>query len=362
LVLWEQGESPKAIFIPEQGALNFKGRRMTSNNSQKRAEQERKLTSLVLGLIRAHLKGLGRAILKAVRLQWWNQPIPEERDPRTIAPLPTGPYAESRRKERGDLLLFVPRGLNSLIIDDLSGGYGYSHAAVDCGETDLPTGKPVMLESTVGRTVERTFVDTYGERPFVRVRLSADGVPPEPFCECAKSKLGQPYDDLEALTWGQIDDPAKQVCSDLATLCLPEEIQEDIARSSRLRLLRRHAVSVHSRPSTHGVKVFISPNGFAEYFDAPQGEELTGPNQLFIPHKITSSPAHAVGHVVHRNWWMVGAAVGVIAVAGLMFRRSLSAGKVSGGHASPAGNPQIPTSARSEPQPSSPSAGAGRCC
>lgn len=296
---------------------------MAQKKPRKHIVEEHKLNELVIQLIRSHLKGLARGILKLARLERKDESVAAEREPKSFAQLPTGPYADTRRKESGDLLLFVPRGLNSFIIDDLSGGYGYSHAAVDCGEVDLPTGKPVMIESTVGRTVERTFVDQYGPRHFVRVRLSKAGVDPQSFCECVKSKLGQPYDDIEALTWGQVDDPAKQVCSDLAAVCLPEEMREDIARAARLHLLRRHAVSVHSRPSEHGVKEFISPNGFAEYFNAPQGEDVKRPEQLVIPNPVTSTPVHAVAHAVHRNYWQVVLSLAAVAAIGLIVRKKI---------------------------------------
>jgi hypothetical protein len=298
---------------------------MTQKKEQKRIVEEHKLTGLVIQLISSHLKGLARGILKLARLERWNEPVPAECEPKSFAQLPTGPYADTRQKERGDLLLFVPRGLNSFIIDDLSGGYGYSHAAVDCGEVDVPTGKPVMIESTVGRTVERTFIDQYGPRHFARVHLAQVGVEPQSFCDCVKSKLGEPYDDIEALTWGQIDDPAKQVCSDLAAVCLPEEIREDIAKASRLHLLRHHAVSVHSRDSEHGVREFISPNGFAEYFGAPQGEDIKSPGQLVIPHTVTSTPVHAVTHAVHRNYWQFVIALAAVVLVGLVVRKNFTA-------------------------------------
>ncbi len=291
-------------------------------DKEKKEKQERKLTGLVFGLIQSNLKGLARGIVKVVRLQWRNKPIPVDQEPKAAPDLPEGPYQTSRNKERGDLLLFVPRRLNSFIIDDLSGGYGYSHAAIDCGEVDLPTGRPVMIESTVGRPVERAYLDTYGQRKYVRVRLSKAGVNPEQFCECIKSKLGQPYDNVEALTWGQIDDPAKQVCSNLVTICLPEEICQDMARSSRLRLLRRRSVSVLSHTLEHGLHMFISPNGFAEYFGAPQGEDIKAPGQVVIPNVVTSSPVHAAAHVVHQSDWKIGLAVVAVAVIGIIATRS----------------------------------------
>lgn len=284
-------------------------------------KNEHRLTELVLRLIRVNLKGLARGILKLARIRLWYQPIPVGPEPKALPLLPAGPFTVARKEQQGDLLLFVPRSLKSLIIDDLSGGYGFSHAAVDCGEVDQPTGKPVMIESTVGRTVERTFLDTYGQRPYVRIRLSKAGINPDQFCACVQSKLGEPYDNLEALTWGQIDDPAKQVCSDLAAVCLKDEIRADIARASQLRILRPHSVTVHSYQSEHGIREFISPNGFAEYFGAPQGENVKQPDVLVLPHPVTATPARAVGHTVHRTYWQIGLVLASLALVGLLIRR-----------------------------------------
>ncbi len=83
-----------------------------------------------------------------------------------------------------------------------------------------------------------------------------------------------------------MDDPARQICSDLAAVCLPEEMRRDIARKRRLGILRRGSVSVHSKPSQHDLREFISPNGFAEYFGAPRGKEVHAPDQLVEPRVI----------------------------------------------------------------------------
>ncbi len=253
-------------------------------------EREQTVNNLVEPLVSSHLEWLGRALLKAVRRLWHYRAISVERALKTRSEIPTGPYLLTRPEQRGDLLIFVPRGLNSRFVDDVTGGYGYSHITIDCGEVNLPTGDPVMIESTVGRRVKVNFLDEYGPRPFVRIPLAKAGVDPDRFCKCVQSKLGQPYDNIEALTWGEVDDPAKQICSNLATVCLPEELRQDIAEKRQLGLLRRGSVSVHSRPSKHELREFISPNGFAEYFGAPRGKDVHGPGQLAEPRVIRSSP------------------------------------------------------------------------
>jgi hypothetical protein len=191
--------------------------------------------------------------------------------------LPTGPIGQDGDGGRISLLVFVPRNEISTLINDLTGGYGYSHLAVDCGEIDIPSGKRVMIESTVGLGVHTSFQDEYGERRFARIYLGRAGINTAEFCDCIRSKLGEKYDDEEALTLGLLHNPAKQTCSDLATVCLPEATCADISRSHQAGLLHAlSAVRVYGRPEKH-FRLFVSPNGFAEYFGAPRGEKLESP-------------------------------------------------------------------------------------
>ena len=211
-----------------------------------------------------------------------------DREPAQKESLPTGPLKQAREGRQCSLLIFVPRNTISALINDMTGGYGYSHLAVDCGELDIPTGKRVMIESTMSLGVHNSFQNEYGERKFVRIPLEKIGINADEFCDCIHSKLGEKFDDEEALTLGIIHNPAKQICSDLATVCLPEAIRTDIAHSHRTGFL--HPLST-VRPkkvfrlfaSPKVSRLFVSPNGFAEYFGAPKGEQLTGPDQLSEP-------------------------------------------------------------------------------
>jgi hypothetical protein len=169
---------------------------------------ERNLIEWIIHLVRSDFKWLGRILLKALRFAWRHKPSPIERSPKEAIAYPTGPYATERRRQMGDLLLWVPLRIESFIIDDLTGGFGYSHITVDTGEVDLPTGKPVMAEVTIGQVVERKFQDEYAGRAYVRVPLSKTGVDAEAFVACVISRLGEPYSNLEALTLGEIDNPA----------------------------------------------------------------------------------------------------------------------------------------------------------
>ena len=187
------------------------------------------------------------------------------------------------------MLLWVPRQIESFIIDDLTGGFGYSHLTIDTGEADLPTGKPVMMETTMGQVVERKFQDEYADRPYARISISKTGVETNEFVACIISKMGEPFSDIEALTLGEIDDPAKQVCSSLASECLPEIIRRNIAKARRKLLLSRTSVSVHSKDNAPETKVFISPNGFAEYYRIPKGGKVLKPDFIVEPHPMDFS-------------------------------------------------------------------------
>src|SRR5512138_1460371 len=73
--------------------------------------------------------------------------------------LPTGPFQSATGNRQADLLLFVPRNSIGRTIDALTGRYGYSHLAVDCNEIDIPTGRRVMIESTVAPGVHYSFLE-----------------------------------------------------------------------------------------------------------------------------------------------------------------------------------------------------------
>ena len=203
---------------------------------------------------------------------------------------PTGPFRTTAEEHQGDLLLFVPRNEISRTINDLTGRYGYSHLAIDCGESDVSTGRRVMIEATVGHGVHYAFQDEYGKRPFVRLPLRNAGVDVERFCECVHEKVGEKFDDLEAITLGIFDNPARQICSDLATVCLPEEMRKEIERCHRRAVIHPLA-ALRDRRSNLTLRLFMSPNGFAEFLGAPRGRELEGPDQMAEPHVQSSTSA-----------------------------------------------------------------------
>jgi hypothetical protein len=206
-----------------------------------------------------------------------------DREPPQKEERPAGPMKLATAAPVCSMLIYVPRNAISALIDDTTGGYGYSHLALDCGEIDVPTGRPVMIESTVGSGVHYSFQDEYGERKYVRIPLEGHVVNAAEFCDCLRAKLGEKFDDEEALSGGLIDNPAKQICSDLATVCLPETVRVGIARYHEAGVLHvLSAVREYHGPNEQ-LRLFVSPNGFAQYFGAPRGSRLTDKGQVSKP-------------------------------------------------------------------------------
>ncbi|MGE5378226.1 MAG: hypothetical protein ACM3XO_24465 [Bacteroidota bacterium] len=192
--------------------------------------------------------------------------------------LPTGPFKSGTGRSQADLLLFVPRNEIGRTIDALTGRYGYSHLAIDCGEVDVPTGRRVMIESTVAPGVHQAFLEEYGERPYVRIPLENTGMDVEQFCACVHSKVGDHFDNLEVISLGILDNPARQICSDVATVCLPEEMCEKIIRCHEGTVLHPLSVARDELPGSR-TRLFVSPNGYAEFFCVPRGSSIHTPDQ-----------------------------------------------------------------------------------
>jgi hypothetical protein len=252
---------------------------------------------------------LAHTLVLLARLQRRNRPVQGENVPASNPADPHGPFLVRRANQQGDLIIFVPRSVESYLIDEATGRYGYSHVALDCGEVELLTGKPVMTEATMHNVVHRSFQDKYGPRPFIRVPLQGLGINIVSLCKCAQSMLGEPYDSLEALTWGDVHDPAKQICTGLVGDCLPSAVKDAIAHAGRAGKLGRRSVSAHRRAGKL-VELFVSPNAFAKYFGAPPGRKITGPD---VPINPRPGP-HDQGHA--RRWLPLFG--GLVVVCGLL--------------------------------------------
>ena len=298
---------------------------MTENRPiPQRTAENPGLAFLSTQLLRSEVRWVGSGLMKVLRLAWHRRTIQPEHAMTAGTPEPTGPFKATRRAQAGDLLIWVPRRINSYLIDDLTGGYGYSHTTVDLGEVDLPTGRPVMAEITVGQTVRHKFIDEYGARPYVRVPLARAGVNVQRLLECVKSKLGEQYDTWDALTLGEITDPAKEVCSGLVADCIPEEELRDIARAKKYGLLHRGSVSIHSKLDAPKIRAFVSPNGFAEYYGAPPGRKVKRPDVLVVPRPVNASVRRMAGAAARRQGWKVVAALAAALLAGWVVIRRRS--------------------------------------
>ena len=274
---------------------------------------DRMLATLIRGLLQSDFTLVARPIVRWVRKGHSDDPVGDDSPAHNKAD-PTGPFRPSGPKAACDLLVFCPRSLESYLIDDATGSYGYSHVAVDCGEKELATGKRVFVEATPHVGVHRSYLDKYGPREFIRIPLDRAGVDTRKFRACILDKVGQPYDLTEVFTWGQVDDPAKQICSDLAADCLPADIRLAIVGRARTGRLGRHMVSIHG-PAALPAHIFVSPNGFAKFFGAPKGHKIHHPDELVIPRRgsgfglFRALPRVLLGAVV-------AAAVAVLLVVG----------------------------------------------
>jgi hypothetical protein len=277
---------------------------------------EQLLTWVVTALYENDVELFAHTVLRLVRLRHRHRPVRGDNSPVANPAEPQGPFAASRIDQVGDMLIFVPRSLESYLIDTATGRYGYSHVAIDCGEVDQASGKPVITESTTGVGVHRSFLDKYGSRPFVRVPLSQAGVDGASFRDCVQKQMGEPYDTMDALTWGDVRNPAKQICSGLAADCLPENLRKDIARAGRAGKLGRFSVSVHRRLGRNR-EVFISPNAFAEYFGAPPGKEISDTDELITPRGVGQAGDQQADDQHARSRFWPALLVGIALAGGL---------------------------------------------
>jgi len=88
--------------------------------------------------------------------------------------------------------------------------------------------------------------------------------------------VGEKFNNLKAITLGTLDNPARQIC-------LLETMRQEIARSHKKAVI--HPLSaVREEKRGSGVRLFMSPNGFAEFLGIPPGKEINRPDQLVEPH------------------------------------------------------------------------------
>lgn len=133
------------------------------------------------------------------------------------------------RREACDVsILLVVAGSNpaSKAIDALSGGRGYSHAALDGCELD-DQGRPVGIDCRPGwGVVRRPLAEISEGRGVTRVHLPlAAGLE---LYGCVRGQIGQPFDGLGLLRPAGTD--GGLVCSSLIYRCLPRSLQARVRR------------------------------------------------------------------------------------------------------------------------------------
>lgn len=130
------------------------------------------------------------------------------------------PVAEIRPSCGVSVLLFEPDD-SSRVIDEITGGYGFSHVALDGCEVD-EQGRPLLIDCQPGIGVARVLADSYDGRGRARVWM--------PLCEgrelygCVRGRVGQPY-DLLGLVWPSEGLESGLICSQLIYECLPQRLQ-----------------------------------------------------------------------------------------------------------------------------------------
>ncbi len=186
---------------------------------------------------------------------------------------------------RCDLLVYVPDDRVGNFIDAATGGYGYSHVAIDLGEVHCANGSPLIVEGTTAG-VRRDLLAVHGDRPYVRVSLQAHGVDPEAFAACVRASLGERYDYREIFGAKWMDARVKQICSDLVAVCLPDTLCAAIIARAQEKGLRPRSV-VARRHAHH----FVSANAYAEYFGAPLGVEVGAPDTAVEATATEARPA-----------------------------------------------------------------------
>ena len=96
---------------------------------------------------------LAHTLLRLVRLWHRHRPVRDDPGPVANPADPQGPFAGSRKDQVGDMLIFVPRSLESYLIDTATGRYGYSHVAIDCGGKDGSINQCANVTRNAGRMV-----------------------------------------------------------------------------------------------------------------------------------------------------------------------------------------------------------------
>ncbi|MBA7556301.1 hypothetical protein ES705_49003 [subsurface metagenome] len=122
-------------------------------------------------------------------------------------------------------------------------GYGYSHAGLVCGENVIHA----TSEGVVPQPLSHPDIEGR-DRAIVRLGLTRQQI--EELCKCVSAQIGGDYDYIEAVTFGTVDAPGREMCTMLIMHCLD---QIGVDRSAL------------------GLGGFVSPNDIARTYDTPHG-------------------------------------------------------------------------------------------
>lgn len=147
---------------------------------------------------------------------------------------------EEQTPSTGDIVLFAADSAAGHVIDHATCGYGYSHAGLVCNSRLIDATSEGIEDNPLDQALNR-------EHSIIRLDLTDSQV--EALCNCVRSKNPSDFDYIEAVTFGTIDSPGKEMCTMLIMHCL-DEIGVDRAEL--------------------GLAGFVSPNDIARTYGAPR--------------------------------------------------------------------------------------------
>ena len=117
-------------------------------------------------------------------------------------------------------------------------------------------------------------------------------------------------------------------------MCLPEGMREGIVKQQRAGLLP-HSVTIHrpkaganGRGGSGTLRLFVSPNGFARFFNAPDGNKVTRPGQVFVSNPKSDhtvwKTVRRIGSILARVLVMAATVIAVVIAVRVVLRRLTS--------------------------------------
>jgi hypothetical protein len=160
----------------------------------------------------------------------------------------SGYVATEEGAQEGDIIIFESEGGTGDLIDSTTCGYGYSQAALLCGD---------QMVHMVGDGMVTSSIDHYGDRKSAAVRLGLSDEQIKALCSCMQNvRATQPelnYDAIETVTFLTVDDPGRDILTMFIMSCLD---------------------SIGFDRKALGLGGFVSPNDLARQLGAPSASNL----------------------------------------------------------------------------------------